>query len=735
MTWIKAIVIAWFSLLFGASALASPRKPSVLYIHSDTAAPANVADVVAKLQSAGVFESVATFDGGLGTPTIDFLINYDAALVANHQSWADKVAMGSVLADYVDAGFGVVLAPFANAGIYPDNGLAGRWTGNYNTILFSQYAQGPAALGTITLPDHLPSSGVQTFSGGSSSFRPSTSSLQPGSNLCLSWSDGKPLAAFGPLPNRADIGFYPTSSDVNPAYWNSATDGLKIMVNSLLFTIRPKVLICAAAALDSSIANPRFTDPRNRLRGTGYFSAIDLFDANLATPTLSQLKKYDAVLTWTNVPLADPVAFGNVLADYVDWGGGVVAAMFATSGSTTTRIQGRWLTGGYQLIDPSAGYINNSQATLGTSPYPTHPCLALVSSFDGGTSSFRPASNTLPSHAITVSQWSDGKPLVVVSSKFHNRCDLGMYPPSSLVSPNFWNSSTSGAFILGNAVRYTTQPYVAVLHSETSGLTYLTQNRLFLLRRFSAVDLLPGLQTATPSAATLRPYHALLVWGSTTNFLDATAVGNNLADFVDAGGGVVVGLYSTVANPGISNNRPRGRWISQGYDITPENLLPTSTTSPNATIGARLLPNHPVNTFVRKFDGGTASVRQSSVPDIRGHALTRWSDGKTFASIHNFRKRIDLGFYPASSQEYGPGWLVRTDGALIEANALGFAANMKPCPGDFNGDGFVDDLDFVFFADAYAQFLTPEGDLTGDGLSDDLDFAIFADSYNHLACP
>ena len=41
MTWIKAIVIAWFSLLFGASALASPRKPSVLYIHSDTAAPAS----------------------------------------------------------------------------------------------------------------------------------------------------------------------------------------------------------------------------------------------------------------------------------------------------------------------------------------------------------------------------------------------------------------------------------------------------------------------------------------------------------------------------------------------------------------------------------------------------------------------------------------------------------------------------------------------------------------------
>lgn len=730
------LVAAFVSLLFVTQVFAGPRKPKVVYIHSDTVAPENVADVVAKLTSAGVFASVSTFDGGTGTPTLPYLVTFDAALVANRQSWQDKVAMGNVLADYVDAGYGVVLAPFANAGVYDDNGLAGRWTGSYNCIPFSRYTSGPATLGTITLPDHLPSSGVQSFNGGASSFRPSTSSLQPGAALCLSWSDGKPLAAFGPLINRADIGFYPTSSDINPAYWSTSGDGLKIMVNTILLTIRPKVLICASAALTNGLDNPRFTDPRNRLRGTGFFSGIDMFDAGAATPTLDQLKNYDAVLTWTNVPLFNPVAFGNVLADYTDAGYGVVAASFATGGAqTTTRIEGRWATGGYQLIDATGGVVQDSPATLGTVFYPSHPALSGVTSFSGGLKSFRPASTVLPSHAVLVAQWSDGKPLIVTSTKFHNRCDLGMYPPSSLVDPTFWTDGTNGPNIMGNALRIATKPYVGILHSETNGLTYLTQNRLFLQRRFSAVDLLPPLQNETPSAAVLRPYSSLLVWGSQTPFQDATALGNRLADFVDANGGVVVGLQSTVVNPGGPNTRPRGRWILQGYDITTESQLPTTISGSPASLGQLLVPNHPIGTFVRRFSGGTGSLRQSSDPKYRGTRILSWSDGKTLAVQHNFRKRIDFGFYPASSLEYGPGWNVRTDGARLEANALDYVAEMKPCPGDFNGDHRIDDADFVLFAEYYSALVDPRGDLNGDGLSDDTDFVPFATIYDQFLCP
>ena len=60
---------------------------------------------------------------------------------------------------------------------------------------------------------------------------------------------------------------------------------------------------------------------------------------------------------------------------------------------------------------------------------------------------------------------------------------------------------------------------------------------------------------------------------------------------------------------------------------------------------------------------------------------------------------------------------------------------MKPCPGDYNGDGFVDDSDFVSFAGYYDSFFDPRGDLTGDGFTDDSDFVQFAAAYDKFSCP
>jgi len=75
---------------------------------------------------------------------------------------------------------------------------------------------------------------------------------------------------------------------------------------------------------------------------------------------------------------------------------------------------------------------------------------------------------------------------------------------------------------------------------------------------------------------------------------------------------------------------------------------------------------------------------------------------------------------------------------MVRAN--GVAA---PCPGDLNGDGLVDDSDFVSFAGAYdildcADPSMPTGcpaDLNLDGLVDDSDFVIFASAYDALICP
>jgi hypothetical protein len=73
-------------------------------------------------------------------------------------------------------------------------------------------------------------------------------------------------------------------------------------------------------------------------------------------------------------------------------------------------------------------------------------------------------------------------------------------------------------------------------------------------------------------------------------------------------------------------------------------------------------------------------------------------------------------------------------------NAVGTCNN---CPADLNGDGFVDDADFVLFANAYnildcADAAMPPGcaaDLNADAFVDDADFVLFATAYNELLCP
>jgi hypothetical protein len=57
------------------------------------------------------------------------------------------------------------------------------------------------------------------------------------------------------------------------------------------------------------------------------------------------------------------------------------------------------------------------------------------------------------------------------------------------------------------------------------------------------------------------------------------------------------------------------------------------------------------------------------------------------------------------------------------------------CPADLNDDGFVDDADFVRFAESYNLLLDPVGDVNQDGVADDADFVLFAAAYNELICP
>ncbi|MBX3379299.1 MAG: hypothetical protein KF805_04340 [Phycisphaeraceae bacterium] len=715
----RLLACLMLALTFASHAEAgAKRKPTVLYLHSDGFAPNLVADVKNKLTATGLFLTVDTFDGGAGTPTLAVLNTYDAVMVSNDGAWSNAANLGTALAAYVDGGGGVVQTVFTTGGVGGSN-LAGNWTASYNSITFGPSMSGAATLGAIANQNHPIMIGVQTFDGGASSFRPNGTALTAGATLVASWSDGKPLVAVGPKINRCDLGMYPPSGDAQAGLWVSNTDGVKLMANALLYVMRPRVLIAGAPA--TAAWN---SDVQSKLMATGVLGIVDIFNTSTGTPTLTQLQKYDAVLVYSDAPaFFNPTALGNVMADYVDWGGGVVSAMFAYNGGALS-MGGRWQTGNYDIFNQSAQ--TSGSATLGAAVYPGHPILSGVVSFNGGSSSYRMGTTTLKPGGLTVVNWSDGRALAAVSTRMANRADLNFFPPSNSTGrADFWQAGTDGGKIMANALLYTAKPYVACVFADTNAADVVA--KLSASRRFSGVGSV-DVSASTPALATLSPFNAVAQWNNGP-YSNPTTLGNTLADFVDAGGGAVSTLFGI-----IQFNAPlAGRWSSQGYEITPSPIPGYLTTGP-VLLGAVLEPNNPIASFVRKFDGGTNSFRQNATPLLRGRTIMRWADGKMLASVHNYKKRADLGYWPVSNA-FTNGWNQRTDGTWMTANALEFVVRAKPCPGDFNGDGFVDDTDFVLFADYYNNLLDPRGDLNGDGLTEDSDFVIFAGAYDQLLCP
>ncbi len=155
-----------------------------------------------------------------------------------------------------------------------------------------------------------------------------------------------------------------------------------------------------------------------RLQALG--DSVDYFDGQTGTPTLQQLSGYDAVGAHSNYTYQSPSGLGDVLADYVDAGGGVVLANFSyTSG---WEMEGRVMTGAYATIN--AGANTRQAASLGWTN-PAHPIMAGVSSVQD---QFM-AQGTFVSTAESVARWSDGRPYVAVSSN-QKVAGTNMYPGS-----------------------------------------------------------------------------------------------------------------------------------------------------------------------------------------------------------------------------------------------------------------------------------------------------------------
>jgi len=132
-------------------------------------------------------------------------------------------------------------------------------------------------------------------------------------------------------------------------------------------------------------------------------AVVDIFDASIGTPSLTELEAYHAVILTNGSPFVDPIALGDVLADYVDAGGGVVQTI--ASFVDVWVVKGRFLDEGYGAFDIGVGPVADS--SLGAFDA-NHPIMNGVTAIEGALLATAP----LAAGAQWVADWSFGEALV-----------------------------------------------------------------------------------------------------------------------------------------------------------------------------------------------------------------------------------------------------------------------------------------------------------------------------------
>ena len=288
---------------------------------------------------------------------------------------------------------------------------------------------------------------------------------------------------------------------------------------------------------------------------------------------------------------------------------------------------------------------------------------------------------------------------------------------TSIVAANFVINSPPGTNVLLAGSPGDFGPWMADVQAKIAATGRISGN----------IDMFDT-SSGTPTAALLAGYGAVLTFTDAV-YQDATLMGNRLADYVDAGGGVVQATFSWHTLLPLA-----GRWQSGGYSPL---TYAGQALQTELFIGTRHLPWHPVLRDVNTFSGGPSSFHNTVVLAAGATTIADWTNGAPLVvEMGGFaRKIIGLNFYPPSSDARGDFWRSSTDGDLLLANALAYVAAPCPCACDIDistGVGVCDLIDFTTFAGLFAI-----GDLcacdfdtgTGIGVCDLIDFTTFAGQF------
>lgn len=273
-------------------------------------------------------------------------------------------------------------------------------------------------------------------------YLPATDLILLVSRVCISWksfsNDGylwkeNCLARWGYLKEKLEVQITPNFSWFS--YYKSKLD-------------KKNLSFLVLGAEGGGSQNERLLDVRNKLKHEG-IAKVDVINVRTEIPTLELLSNYNAVLFFSYHGFKQ-AEVGDVLADYVDLGGGVVICVYANCGRGN-RLEGRWEKRGYDPLQGDTSRESNLQ--LGKIKFPNHPIMKGVRSFNGGQQSSHTDSRATPSNAQVVASWSNGHPLVITLQDTHVAA-LNFYPPSSDVATGGWSPKTQGGLLMANALLY-----------------------------------------------------------------------------------------------------------------------------------------------------------------------------------------------------------------------------------------------------------------------------------------
>ena len=164
----------------------------------------------------------------------------------------------------------------------------------------------------------------------------------------------------------------------------------------------------------------------DHLMDTGLFNSITAIHVVSYTPTLEELSAFETVLVWSNYAFSDRNALGDVLADYVDAGGGLVVGLFANA-VHPWRIGGRFESEGYFAMYGGNYGTTDGQVTISDTDHPIFEGIEDLVSI--GTSVYSIYNVTLNENATVVASYTASqRPLAAVMEvDGTRRVDLGLW--------------------------------------------------------------------------------------------------------------------------------------------------------------------------------------------------------------------------------------------------------------------------------------------------------------------